>query len=171
MRVILKVLRGEAAWRSHWFSLVPAKCVLLQSRFRAALRLEAIAVPRIFGAAESALGISNNSGNCARNSRRKTPLVSFCLALFFVTSYVANAQTATTTILSVNPASAANGSVITMTATVKAGATQMSGGTVTFRDTYNSITQVMGTVQVQSANGTKGNAVLLHQLGGIGTHS
>ncbi len=84
---------------------------------------------------------------------------------------VAGAQTATITTLSVNPASAANGSVFTMTATVKAGATQMAGGTVTFLDTYNSITQVLGTVQVQSANGTKGNAVLHQQLGGIGTHS
>jgi hypothetical protein len=84
---------------------------------------------------------------------------------------VANAQTATTTILTVNPSSAANGSVFTMAAKVKAGATSLGAGTVTFRDTYGGVTQVLGTVQVQSANGTKGNAVLLQQLGGIGTHS
>jgi hypothetical protein len=89
-----------------------------------------------------------------------------------VLSYaVAGAQTATTTTLSVNPVSAANGSVFTMTATVKAGAAQMTGATVTFRDTYNSVTQALGTVQVQSAHGTKGNAVLSQQLGGVGTHS
>jgi hypothetical protein len=58
--------------------------------------------------------------------------------------------------------------VFKMTATVKSGSTALTGGTVTFRDTYNSITQVLGTVQVQSANG---NAVLRQQLGGIGTHS
>jgi hypothetical protein len=44
-------------------------------------------------------------------------------------------------------------------------------GTVTFRDTYNGITQILGTVQVQSAKGIKGNAVLQQELGGIGTHS
>ncbi len=95
------------------------------------------------------------------------------LVAFFA---VAGAQTTTT--LSLNPAPVppatgsvlANGSVLTMTAQVKAG-TALGVGTVTFRDTYNSITQVLGTVQVQSANGTRGNAVLRQQLGGIGTHS
>ena len=59
-----------------------------------------------------------------------------------------------------------------MTAAVTTGtSTPLTAGTVTFRDTYGSVTQVLGTVQVQSANGTKGNAVLRTQLGGIGTHS
>jgi hypothetical protein len=58
-----------------------------------------------------------------------------------------------------------------MTATVTAGATPLAGGTVTFRDTYNGMTQVLGTIQVQSANGTIGNAVLKQELGGVGTHS
>ncbi len=59
-----------------------------------------------------------------------------------------------------------------MTATVTTGTTtRLTGGTVTFRDTYGGVAQVLGTVQVQSANGTKGNAVLRAQLGGIGTHS
>jgi hypothetical protein len=94
------------------------------------------------------------------------------MAVMIVMSCVAaNAQTATTTTLVISPASASNGSAFTMTATVKAGATAVSGGTVTFRDKYNGITQVLGTVQVQSANGTKGNAVLQQPLGGIGTHS
>jgi hypothetical protein len=86
---------------------------------------------------------------------------------------VAGAQTATTTTLTVTPTSAANESVFTMTATVQAGATLLTGGTVTFRDTYNSVTHVLGTIQVQSANGGtgKGKAILRQQLGGIGTHS
>ena len=58
-----------------------------------------------------------------------------------------------------------------MTATVTAGATALSAGTVTFRDTYNGITEVLGTVQVQSSHGVQGNAILLQQLGGLGTHS
>jgi len=96
------------------------------------------------------------------------------MALFLVMSYaVAGAQTATTTSLGVTPASADNGSVFTMTAAVKAGATSLTGGTVTFRDTYNSITQTLGTIQVESANGgtKKGSAILHLQLAGIGTHS
>ncbi|MGH9595953.1 MAG: FG-GAP-like repeat-containing protein, partial [Edaphobacter sp.] len=86
---------------------------------------------------------------------------------------VAGAQTATTTTLAVTPASAANGSVFTMTATVKVGATSLTGGAVTFRDTYNSITQTLGTIQVESAKGgpKQGSAILHLQLGGIGTHS
>ena len=86
---------------------------------------------------------------------------------------MAGAQIATTTTLAVNPTiPAANGSVFTMTATV-AGSTTPTAGSVTFRDTYNSITHVLGTVQVQSGNGgsTKGKAVLMQELGGIGTHS
>ena len=86
---------------------------------------------------------------------------------------VAGAQTATTTTLTVNPLnppSMANGSVFVMTATVK-GTSALTAGTVTFRDTFGSVTSVLGTVQVQSAHGTAGNAVLMRQLGGIGTHS
>ncbi len=84
---------------------------------------------------------------------------------------LAGAQTTSTT-LSITPLTAANGSVFTMTAAVTTGtSTPLTVGTVTFRDTYGSVTQVLGTVQVQSANGTKGNAVLRTQLGGIGTHS
>ena len=88
---------------------------------------------------------------------------------------LAGAQT-TSTALSITPLTAANGSVFTMTAAVTTGtpATPLTRGTVTFRDTYGSVTQVLGTVQVQSANGpiaAIGNAVLRMQLGGIGTHS
>ena len=92
-----------------------------------------------------------------------------------MSAVLAGAQT-TSTVLSIAPTlPAPNGSVFTMTATVTTGtAAPVTVGTVTFRDTYGSVTQVLGTVQVQSANGpiaAIGNAVLRMQLGGIGTHS
>src|SRR5258705_1274320 len=181
----MKVLRGDASplrfcrsassakatWSSRWFFLA-AKCMPSQSRLRAALRPEAIGRPQISGNAGKTLSISNNAKTCGRTSLRRSRLAFLWVGLLVVMSYaVAGAQTATTTTLSVNPARGANGSIFTMTATVNAGVTPMTGGTVTFRDTYNSITQVLGSVQVQSANGTKGNAVLLRQLGAIGAHS
>src|ERR1700687_3890597 len=186
MPVIMKVLRGNASllrfcqsasprkatWGSRGFFFARANGVLSQSCLRTALWTEAIELPQIYAQAGKTLGISNNATTRGRTSLLRSPLTSLCVALFAVMSYgVAGAQTATTTTLSVNPSSAANGSVFTMTATVKAGTTPMAGGTVTFRDTYNSVTQVLGTVQVQSANGTKGTAVLLRQLGAIGPHS
>ena len=83
----------------------------------------------------------------------------------------ANALTATTTTLAVAPTSATNGSVLTLTATVKAGGTALTGGTVTFTDTYNSVAETLGTVQVQSSNGTAGTAVLKQEFGWVGSHS
>ncbi|HEU5340294.1 beta strand repeat-containing protein [Edaphobacter sp.] len=91
------------------------------------------------------------------------------MAVFSIAT--AHAQTATTTTLVAAPTSTADGTVVTLTATVKAGATALTGGTVTFTDTYNSVTETLGTVQVQSANGTAGNAVLKQEFGWIGTHS
>ena len=61
-----------------------------------------------------------------------------------------------------------------MTATVRAnggGNGPVAGGTVTFTDTYNSVTEVLGTVQVQSANGTQGTAILATEIGGNGNHN
>jgi hypothetical protein len=183
MPVIMKVLRGDASplrfcrsassakatWNSRWFFLAAAKCALSQSRLRMALRPEAIGLPQISGHADKTLSISNDAKTCGRVSPRRSPLTSLCVALLTVMSYaVAGAQTATTTTLSVTPTSVAN--IFAMTATINAGATPLTGGTVTFRDTYNGITQVLGTVQVQSANGAKGKAVLQQELG-IGTHS
>ena len=40
---------------------------------------------------------------------------------------------------------------------------------MTFFDTYNSVTEVLGTVQVQSRNG-RGKAILRTEVGGVGTH-
>jgi len=42
---------------------------------------------------------------------------------------------------------------------------------VTFTDTYNSVTEVLGTVQVQSGNGTQGTAILATEIGGNGNHN
>ncbi len=168
MPVIMNVSRTLA---SLFFcqSVVAAKDQLPQLRFRSALSAEAIGLPQTSGNGDERLGISKNAQPREKTALRRNPLASLCAAFFLVISFaVAGAQT-TTTALSVTPASAANGSVFAMTATVQSGATLMTGGTVTFRDTYN--TQVLGTVQVQSANGTKGNAVLQRELGGIGTHS
>ena len=41
---------------------------------------------------------------------------------------------------------------------------------MTFTDTYNSVTEVLGTVQVQSTNGNPGTAILRTEVGGVGTH-
>ena len=113
-------------------------------------------------------------GSLRSSARSFSKLVLILVVLITVMPCVAaEAQTATATTLAVTPASTTNGSVFVMTATVTTGtpAVPLAGGTVTFRDTYNSTTQVLGTVQVQSAHGIKGNAVLQQPLGGIGTHS
>ena len=57
-----------------------------------------------------------------------------------------------------------------MTAQVSATESTVAGGTVTFTDTYNSVTEVLGTVQVQSANGNPGTAILEVEVGGVGVH-
>jgi FG-GAP-like repeat len=83
---------------------------------------------------------------------------------------------ATTTTLTVatNPTPPTSGQVVTMTAkvaTTGGGGGPVAGGTVTFTDTYNSVTEVLGTVQVQSANGTQGTAILATEIGGNGNHN
>src|ERR1700677_2169309 len=61
----------------------------------------------------------------------------------------ARAQTATTTTLTAAPGAPKSGAVMTLTARVTSSST-VTGGTVTFFDTYNSVTEVLGTAQVQS---------------------
>src|ERR1700733_14108449 len=80
--------------------------------------------------------------------------------------------TNTTLTVATNPA-LVSGQVVTMTAKVsfKNGGGTPGVGTVTFTDTYNGVAEVLGTVQVQSANGTQGTAILATEVGGIGTHS
>ena len=159
-------------WTSSWSPVAAVKCVLALSRFRTAIRPEAIGLPQISGEVGGKLDGSKNATARVKATLHTNPLPALCAALLIaLSSAMAGAQTTTTTTLAVTPTTAANGSVFKMTATVKAGGTSLTGGTVTFRDTYNSVTQVLGTVQVQSGNGTKGTAVLHQQLGGIGTHS
>src|SRR5580658_266464 len=80
------------------------------------------------------------------------------------------ASTATTTSLFTTPGNPSSGAVITMTAQVSSTEVTVAGGTVTFTDTYNSVTEVLGTVQVQSTNGNPGMAVLEVEVGGVGNH-
>ncbi len=65
-----------------------------------------------------------------------------------------------TTSLFTTPDNPSSGAVITMTAQVSATEFTVAGGTVTFTDTYNGVTESLGTVQVQSANGNPGTAIL-----------
>jgi sugar lactone lactonase YvrE len=80
------------------------------------------------------------------------------------------ASAATTTSLFTTPQNPSSGSVITMTAQVSAVEFTVAGGTVTFTDTYNGVTEVLGTVQVQSTNGNPGTAILETAVGGVGVH-
>ena len=80
------------------------------------------------------------------------------------------ASAATTTSLFTTPENPSSGAVITMTAQVSSTEVTVAGGTVTFTDTYNSVTEVLGTVQVQSTNGNPGMAVLEVEVGGVGVH-
>src|SRR5271156_6463654 len=80
------------------------------------------------------------------------------------------ASTATTTSLFTTPQNPSSGAVITMTAQVSSTEVTVAGGTVTFTDTYNSVTEVLGTVQVQSTNGNPGTAILEVEVGGVGAH-
>jgi hypothetical protein len=80
------------------------------------------------------------------------------------------ASAATTTSLFTTPENPSSGSVITMTAQVSAVEFTVAGGTVTFTDSYNGISEVLGTVQVQSTNGNPGTAILEIEVGGVGVH-
>src|ERR1700744_5299710 len=87
----------------------------------------------------------------------------------------ARARSPTTTLtVATNPTPPTSGQVVTMTAKVAingGGGGSPTGGNVTFTDTYAGVTEVLGTVQVQSANGTPGTAVLATEIGGNGNHS
>src|SRR5271170_7881791 len=187
MPVLMKVLRSASSpLRSCqgtsaktmvdplWSLVAGAKDALAQSSLQTSVRTEATGSPQTSGESDETLDGVKKEKACRRAVLLTNPLTALWGALFLVMSFVtAGAQIATTTTLAVSPTiPAANGSVFTMTATV-AGSTTPAAGTVTFRDTYNSITHVLGTVQVQSGNGgsTKGKAVLMQELGGIGTHS
>ena len=176
LRFCQLVSSAKTTWNSRGLLFVAAKCGLSQSNFRTVPCSKAIELPDICGHSDHALGISSKAKNSGRAYGWRSSLAFLCVALFLGMSLgVASAQTATTTTLTVAPLNPPNttttGSVFVLTATVKAG-TAMGGGTVTFRDTFGGATETLGTVQVESGNGTstKGNAVLRQQLGGIGTH-
>ena len=101
--------------------------------------------------------------------RRWMPVLLSALALL-TAGPVAWAASSTTTSLFTTPDNPSSGSVITMTAQVESVEFTVAGGTVTFADTYNGISEVLGTVQVQSTNGNPGTAVLQIEVGGVGAH-
>src|SRR5215469_5140997 len=105
--------------------------------------------------------------NRRSRARLASTVLASCLVLL---SRVSGAQSATTTTLTATAAGAVSGSVVTMTANVSSGGQPVTGGTVTFRDTYGGASQDLGTVQVQSANGTSGLAILKTEVGGVGGH-
>jgi hypothetical protein len=80
------------------------------------------------------------------------------------------ASAATTTTLFTTPQNPSSGSVIVMTAQVSAVEFTVAGGTMTFTDTYNGVSEVLGTVQVQSTIGNPGTAILEIEVGGVGVH-
>ena len=80
------------------------------------------------------------------------------------------ALTSTTTSLLTAPDNPTSGSVITLSAQVLATEYTVAGGTVSFTDTYNGVSEVLGTVQIQSTNGSAGTAVLKTEVGGVGVH-
>ena len=80
------------------------------------------------------------------------------------------ASASTTTSLFTTPDNPSSGAVITMTAQVESTEFTVAGGSVTFVDTYNGVSEVLATVQVQSTNGNPGTAILQTEVGGVGNH-
>jgi hypothetical protein len=104
--------------------------------------------------------------------QKSARLISSAFALFLLLlSHVAGAQSSTITTLSATPSGTVSGSVVAMTANVSSGGQPVTGGTITFRDTFAGAPQDLGTIQVQSANGTAGMAILTTEVGGVGAHS
>jgi hypothetical protein len=112
-------------------------------------------------------------GFFAESSRRGyAGLTSFTFVLcLLLVSRVTYAQSSTATTLTATADGPVSGSIVTMTANVSSGGQPVSGGSITFRDTFAGATQDLGTVQVQSANGTPGLAILKTEVGGVGAHS
>jgi FG-GAP-like repeat len=109
---------------------------------------------------------------------RLMPVLLGALALGSAGAAALAANTSTTLTVTTNPTPATSGQVVTLTANVTIngnGGGTPAGGTVTFTDTYNNgsggnVQEVLGTVQVQSANGTQGTAILATEIGGNGNH-
>jgi hypothetical protein len=101
---------------------------------------------------------------------RLVPVLLSALALVTTAPAAWAALTPTTTTLLTAPDNPNSGAVITLTAQVLATEYTVAGGTVSFTDTYNGVSEVLGTVQVQSTNGNAGTAILKTEVGGVGTH-
>jgi hypothetical protein len=102
--------------------------------------------------------------------RSRWMLVLLSLLAWMASTSSAWAVSPTTTSLFITPDAPATGQVVTMTAQVSSDEFTVAGGTVTFTDTYNGITETLGTVQVQSLNGAAGAAILKTEVGGVGAH-
>jgi hypothetical protein len=103
---------------------------------------------------------------------RLMPVLLGALALGSAGSAAWATNTTTTLTVTTNPTPATSGQVVTMTAKVAInGGGTPAGGTVTFTDTFSGVKEVLGTVQVQSANGTQGTAILATEIGGNGNHN
>jgi hypothetical protein len=102
--------------------------------------------------------------------RSRWMLVLLSLLAWTASTSSAWAVSPTTTSLFITPDSPATGQVIAMTAQVSSDEFTVAGGTVTFTDTYNGVTETLGTVQVQSLNGAAGTAILKTEVGGVGAH-
>ena len=102
--------------------------------------------------------------------RRIVPVLLSALALGIAGPAAWAAPQATSTALTAGPEAPTSGTVMDLTATVTTSPGTVKGGSVTFTDTFNGVSEVLGTVQVQSANGTAGTAILQTEVGGIGVH-
>ena len=102
----------------------------------------------------------------------KVPGFILMFALLLAASPAMGQKTTTATALTVSPSTAAYGSAFAMVATVsESGSTHTLRGSVTFTDKIGSTTHVLGVVQVQSAKGVPGSAVLTQALGVLGNHT
>src|SRR4051812_27606884 len=105
-----------------------------------------------------------------RHRRSHVCIIALFLCLSSISS-ISLAQAPTTATIDVVATGTVSGSIVTMTAHVLSAGQAVTGGTVTFRDTFAGAAQDLGTVQVQSANGTPGLAILKTEVGGAGPHS
>ena len=113
-------------------------------------------------------GLKRSTRSRHVSGRRWIPALVSALALM-TGGPAAWAASGTTTVLTVTPANPASGDVISMKAVISSSST-IAGGNVTFSDTYNGVSEVLGTVQVQSANGMAGTALFETEVGGVGVH-
>ena len=119
----------------------------------------------------SALSVTRRLTSKQTVSGRWLPMLLGAFALVTSASSAWGAS-ATTITLFTTPDNPASGAVLTMTAQVSATATPVGGGSVTFVDTFNGVSETLGTVQVEAiSSGSAGQAILQTEVGGVGQHS